>query len=245
MPSSRSKRKKQLDEGQKAQVREAFAAFDSDGSGAIDAEELQSAMEALGFNPGPEAIKGMIAHVDDDGGGTVEYKEFEQMMTILILGPDEDQTDEPPKRKKKHFNLSSEQRREIRQAFEAFDTDGSGRIDAEELMRAMKMLGMKPSKQEVRAMIDSVDDDNSGEMEFPEFLEMMATMMGCAEDDTDKRRGKDKSRTKPVDEDINEDMPTALLAACRAGNLDKAKKARPSPSKRSRRAAWRGHQCGG
>jgi len=40
-----------LTEQQQAEVRKAFEVFDADQSGEIDADELASAMEALGFNP--------------------------------------------------------------------------------------------------------------------------------------------------------------------------------------------------
>merc|ERR1719267_269310 len=76
-------------------------------------------------------------------------------------------------KKKSKGELTDEQRCEIREAFELFDTDGSGSIDAKELKVAMRALGFEPKKDEIAKMISDVDDDGSGTIEYPEFLSMM------------------------------------------------------------------------
>ncbi|KAL8270005.1 hypothetical protein Esti_006070 [Eimeria stiedai] len=47
--------------------------------------------------------------------------------------------------------LTEEQRQEIREAFDLFDTDGSGCIDTKELKVAMRALGFEPKREEVGA----------------------------------------------------------------------------------------------
>eukprot|EP00811_Abedinium_folium_P013464 NODE_22519_length_704_cov_15.064125.p2 GENE.NODE_22519_length_704_cov_15.064125~~NODE_22519_length_704_cov_15.064125.p2 ORF type:complete len:164 (+),score=62.27 NODE_22519_length_704_cov_15.064125:106-597(+) len=69
--------------------------------------------------------------------------------------------------------LTPEQQNEIKQAFELFDTDGSGSIDTKELKVAMRALGFEPKQEEINKMIGDVDDDGSGTIEYPEFLKMM------------------------------------------------------------------------
>eukprot|EP00030_Apusomonadida_sp_AF-17_P003067 a344326_281.p1 GENE.a344326_281~~a344326_281.p1 ORF type:complete len:183 (+),score=90.89 a344326_281:30-551(+) len=73
--------------------------------------------------------------------------------------------------------LTEEQRQEIREAFDLFDTDGSGTIDARELKVAMRALGFEPKKEEIRKMIADIDKDGSGQIEFAEFAELMTTRM--------------------------------------------------------------------
>ena len=58
--------------------------------------------------------------------------------------------------------LTEEQKQEIKEAFDLFDTDGSGEIDAKELKVAMRALGFEPKKEEIQKMISDVDDDGSG-----------------------------------------------------------------------------------
>jgi centrin-1 len=70
--------------------------------------------------------------------------------------------------------LTEEQVGQITQAFELFDTDGSGTIETQELKIAMRALGFEPKQEEIDKMVRDVDDDGSGSVDFPEFLDMMA-----------------------------------------------------------------------
>jgi centrin-1 len=73
--------------------------------------------------------------------------------------------------------LTEEQKQEIREAFDLFDTDGSGTIDAKELKVAMRALGFEPKKEEVKKMIADVDTDGSGCIGFEDFLSLMTQKM--------------------------------------------------------------------
>ena len=73
--------------------------------------------------------------------------------------------------------LTEEQKQEIHEAFDLFDTDGSGTIDAKELKVAMRALGFEPSKDEIKRLISEVDKDGSGTVNYNEFLVMMTTKM--------------------------------------------------------------------
>merc|ERR1711903_383750 len=57
--------------------------------------------------------------------------------------------------------LTEDQVAEIKEAFDLFDTDGSGSIDTNELKVAMKALGM------------DAKSDGDGTIDFDEFLAMM------------------------------------------------------------------------
>eukprot|EP01006_Ploeotia_vitrea_P009654 TRINITY_DN23455_c0_g1_i1.p2 TRINITY_DN23455_c0_g1~~TRINITY_DN23455_c0_g1_i1.p2 ORF type:complete len:208 (-),score=94.54 TRINITY_DN23455_c0_g1_i1:64-633(-) len=74
--------------------------------------------------------------------------------------------------------LTAEQTEEIREAFNLFDTDHSGSIDAREMKAAMRALGLQTSKEQLTAMLASIDKDASGEIEFDEFLQLMTGKMG-------------------------------------------------------------------
>merc|ERR1711959_679609 len=65
--------------------------------------------------------------------------------------------------------LTDGQIQEIREAFDLFDTDGSGTIDAKELKVAMRALGLDAKKDEIRRMINDIDKDGSGTIDFNVF----------------------------------------------------------------------------
>ncbi|KAJ3391377.1 Centrin-1 [Entophlyctis sp. JEL0112] len=73
--------------------------------------------------------------------------------------------------------LSADQKQEIREAFDLFDTDGSGTIDVKELKVAMRALGFEPKKEEIKKMIDGIDKSGSGTIDFNEFLALMTAKM--------------------------------------------------------------------
>eukprot|EP00815_Leptocylindrus_aporus_P008318 CAMPEP_0116068600 /NCGR_PEP_ID=MMETSP0322-20121206/11762_1 /TAXON_ID=163516 /ORGANISM="Leptocylindrus danicus var. apora, Strain B651" /LENGTH=202 /DNA_ID=CAMNT_0003555751 /DNA_START=23 /DNA_END=628 /DNA_ORIENTATION=- len=77
--------------------------------------------------------------------------------------------------------LTEDEKTEIREAFDLFDTDNSGVIDAKELKVAMRALGFEPKKEEIRKMIQEVDQDGSGTIDFDEFLDLMTTKV-CQRD---------------------------------------------------------------
>ena len=83
----------------------------------------------------------------------------------------------PVAKKAAKFELTEEQKQEIREAFDLFDTDGSGTIDAKELKVAMRALGFEPKKEEIKKMISDIDKDGNGTIDFNEFLDMMTAKM--------------------------------------------------------------------
>ncbi|UJR35638.1 hypothetical protein I4U23_028388 [Adineta vaga] len=75
---------------------------------------------------------------------------------------------------KKIRKLSSSQIRELRQAFDLFDTDHSGGISVMELKQALTALGVTVTDQEARQMFSAIDIDRNGRIEFDEFVEVVA-----------------------------------------------------------------------
>ena len=73
--------------------------------------------------------------------------------------------------------LSEEQITEYKEAFDLFDTDGSGSIDPKELRAAMQSLGFEAKNQTIYQMITDLDKNKSGNIDFEEFLDMMTARM--------------------------------------------------------------------
>ncbi|XP_072482447.1 centrin-2 isoform X2 [Notamacropus eugenii] len=73
--------------------------------------------------------------------------------------------------------LTEEQKQEIREAFDLFDTDGTGTIDVKELKVAMRALGFEPKKEEIKKMIADIDKEGTGKISFNDFLAVMTQKM--------------------------------------------------------------------
>lgn len=160
MSSVRSARKEKprgrhlaLTQQKKQEIREAFELFDTDGSGTIDAKELNVAMRALGFEMTEEQINQMIADVDKDGSGAIDFDEFCHMMTAKIGERDT--------------------KEELMKAFRIIDQDNNGKISAQDIQRIAKELGENFTDREIQEMIEEADRDRDGEVSTEEFLKMM------------------------------------------------------------------------
>eukprot|EP00755_Sulcionema_specki_P036086 Sspe_Gene.2512::Locus_835_Transcript_1_1_Confidence_1.000_Length_693::g.2512::m.2512/K16465/CETN1; centrin-1 len=67
---------------------------------------------------------------------------------------------------------------QIKEAFNLFDADGSGSIDASEMKLVLKGLGFTDiTEGEIKAMIQTIDTDRSGSVEYKEFEEMVLRRM--------------------------------------------------------------------
>lgn len=63
--------------------------------------------------------------------------------------------------------------KELWEAFQEFDTDGSGTIDKDEFSKFMQRLGYRPTLVELQEMLDEVDKDKNGQIGFDEFKLLM------------------------------------------------------------------------
>uniref|UniRef100_A0A0A9H3S4 EF-hand domain-containing protein n=1 Tax=Arundo donax TaxID=35708 RepID=A0A0A9H3S4_ARUDO len=146
-------RRKRLTAQKRKEIKEAFDLFDTDGSGFIDARELNVAMRALGFEMTPEQINQMIAEVDKDGSGTIDFDEFVHMMTDKMGERDA--------------------RDELYKAFRIIDKDGNGKISDVDIQRLAIETGEHFTLDEVREMIEAADENGDGEIDLEEFMKMM------------------------------------------------------------------------
>jgi centrin-1 len=69
--------------------------------------------------------------------------------------------------------FTEEQKQEIKEAFELYDQEGTGVIDARELKIAMRALGFEQRKDEVRRILGDIDRFEDGAIKYDEFLEIL------------------------------------------------------------------------
>ncbi|CCI10237.1 hypothetical protein ABG067_006816 [Albugo candida] len=84
---------------------------------------------------------------------------------------------QPEKKVYERPGITQDEIEEIREAFNLFDTDGSGTIDPKELKSAMQSLGFEAKNQIIYQMVADIDKDGSGNIDFDEFLDMMTAKM--------------------------------------------------------------------
>eukprot|EP00921_Rhytidocystis_pertsovi_P020869 GHVQ01033236.1.p1 GENE.GHVQ01033236.1~~GHVQ01033236.1.p1 ORF type:complete len:169 (+),score=36.98 GHVQ01033236.1:470-976(+) len=78
--------------------------------------------------------------------------------------------------------LTEDEIEEIREAFNLFDTEGSGTIDPKELKAAMQSLGFESKNPTIYQMIASLDKDGGGgPIDFEDFLDTITSKLGDKE----------------------------------------------------------------
>ncbi len=78
--------------------------------------------------------------------------------------------------------LTEDEIEEIREAFNLFDTDGSGLIDPKELKAAMQSLGFESKNPTIYQMIADLDtQENAGGINFDHFLDAITAKLGNKE----------------------------------------------------------------
>ncbi|XP_019866334.1 uncharacterized protein LOC109595428 [Aethina tumida] len=84
-----------------------------------------------------------------------------------------------PTRKKSgpKFELTTDQKNDIKEAFDLFDTEHCGKIDTKDLKVAIRALGFEPKKEEIKKMIADMDKNATGKLTFDDFLQLMSTKM--------------------------------------------------------------------
>lgn len=76
---------------------------------------------------------------------------------------------------KQKIDLSDEQKSGIKEAFDLFDSDGSGKIDTKDLKIVLRSLGQEQTKEEIERIITVIDPDGQGHVPFEKFLKLMLT----------------------------------------------------------------------
>ncbi|XP_037122097.1 centrin-3 [Syngnathus acus] len=151
---NKRKKRKELSNEQKREIREAFELFDTDKDNEVDYHELKVAMRALGFEVKKVDVMQILKDYDTRKTGKISFEDFNEVVSGLIQQRD-------PKE-------------EILKAFRLFDDDESGTISLRNLKRVARELGENTSDEELRSMIDAFDADGDGEINQEEFLSIMS-----------------------------------------------------------------------
>jgi len=147
------KKRRELSEEQKQEIKEAFELFDTDKDNAIDYHELKVAMRALGFDVKKADVLKILRDYDRDSTGKIHFDDFKEVTTDWMLDRDPQE--------------------EIYKAFRLFDDDSTGKISVRNLRRVARELGENMTDDELRSMIDEFDKDGDGEINENEFLSIM------------------------------------------------------------------------
>lgn len=73
--------------------------------------------------------------------------------------------------------LSTAQKQDCKEAFDLFDTDGTGAINVTDLRVALRALGVDPTKDDVKSLLCKCGLEESLTLDFKEYLLLMEHVM--------------------------------------------------------------------
>ena len=80
-------------------------------------------------------------------------------------------------KKKLRSEITEEEKQEIKEAFDLFDPELSGVIDAKKLKVVMRALGLEPEKEEIRKILSEIDKSGEGIIKYDDFFDIMTKKM--------------------------------------------------------------------
>lgn len=138
--------------------RQAFALFDRDNDGRIQAGELGTLMRALGHKITESEVLEYVKEIDPKGTGIILFSDFATLMERL-----------PP-------TDPAVAERELTEAFRVFDRDGKGTIPTAELRHIVTSLGEKLSDDEADQMMREADPLKTGLVDYASFIKKMLSV---------------------------------------------------------------------
>ncbi|OZJ05467.1 hypothetical protein BZG36_01607 [Bifiguratus adelaidae] len=131
------------------EFKEAFSMMDTDEDGFLEAEDLTAVLCQLGQNPSADYVANMI----NEAPGSINFTMFLTLMGEKLSGTDPEH--------------------DIIQAFECFDDDRKGLINAEDLREYMTTMGDRFTDEEVDLMFKGMQLDKDGNFDYRDFVRML------------------------------------------------------------------------
>lgn len=130
------------------ELKDLFKSLDKNGDGSLTMEELRIGLRE---KENGEALMNIMESADTDGSGEINYTEFIAATLDANVFMREDY---------------------LRTAFNMFDSDGSGKIDNEEVIGLLQgdELQNLVSKEAIKTAMAEIDANGDGEIDFEEFM---------------------------------------------------------------------------
>jgi len=185
------------------QLRKTFKYFDRDGSGGIDFDEFQRAMELMGFQFSEMQQLSLFARYDATCTGEVDYTEFvdklmesdfkgvassahggrlhNMVRTFTASEDDLEGAIVEAKEEDEDSDIDDDEREkfkrmEVYNVFQMLDKNNSNTLDKAEISLLLRALGKMYTKAQLDEGWRKVDVDESGGIDFEEFYQWYNNM---------------------------------------------------------------------
>ena len=163
-----------------ADVRAAFDKFDTNRSGKMDYRELREALRHLGLDTEARDAEEVLRRYDSNNNGLLDPPEFGRLVRQLTG----DRRDYDGRRDGRDRDRSRDRDRDrggsgrvpkpVKDAFDRYDANRSGKLDYKELKNALRATGLDVRDDtDAATLLRRYDQDRSGLMDLDEFAELV------------------------------------------------------------------------
>jgi len=136
-------------QNQIAEFKEAFQFIDSNKDGLIDKNDLRATFDSLGRLVPEDDLQSMLA----EAPGPLNFTMFLSIFGERIMGTDKEEI--------------------IKQAFESFDLENSGKVSEKDLRKALLTRGEKLNDTEVDSCFKEAPVDRQGKIEIDSYVKLI------------------------------------------------------------------------
>eukprot|EP00762_Andalucia_godoyi_P008107 ANDGO_02218.mRNA.1 Caltractin len=232
--------------GKNQKLARIFTDMDTDGSGSLDASELDRALGKMGIDLDREQLKGLMWILDVSGDGQVDYREFLSVLSDDALPKSpvrKERANEEADQVASSIVIASAQSRRlndirskirdkisqiqslrsgfvVRDAFLKLDSDGSGTLSRNEFRRFCRSVNLELTIPDVEALMNALDTDKSGEIDYDEFAAFMRGSATDAEIESEQLGMLNDDEMKMLHELEESGVFTRLVEKLSVRNLD-------------------------
>ncbi|XP_046908040.1 calcium-binding protein 2 [Hypomesus transpacificus] len=149
---------RELAQAELDELAEAFKLFEQ-GDGYLNYKDVAECMRTMGYMPTEMELLEIVQQIKMRMGGLMDFDDFCELMGPRMMSETADM-----------LGL-----KELKSAFQQFDTDGDGKITQDEMKEAVKsLLGEKLKKGELEEILKEMDINGDGDVDFDEFVMMLS-----------------------------------------------------------------------
>jgi|SaaInlStandDraft_7_1057024.scaffolds.fasta_scaffold34571_1 Ca2+-binding EF-hand superfamily protein len=163
-------------------VMDMFKQADADNSGALSLKELRNCLRTANLGLSNKEIREIMMMADDNGDGCIQYEEFlplaldilDAMYAKLETTMNATLEEQAATAKAENYLLHGVPAKELEEmllgVFSRADADGSGKLDRQEFLTAMRAADLGLTRNEINVLMSEVDEDNNGLISYEEFV---------------------------------------------------------------------------
>ncbi|KAJ3443028.1 ef-hand protein [Anaeramoeba flamelloides] len=143
----------ELQDNQKAEIKEAFDLFDKDGDGKVEGSSIGTILRSLGINPTLKEIEELEQEIETNEEGILTFQSFLTKVTSRY-------------KEKDTFE-------DVEKAFRTFDPEDQGWVPTDELRELLTTIGEPLTKEEVDELIKEADPEETGKIVYKKLIPKM------------------------------------------------------------------------